>query len=252
MTELALHQESESPLMQWARDAREAHSIAQALSKTAFVSTTLRGKPDEVTGAILSGHEVGLPPMASVRSIDVIQGTPAMRAVAMRALVQSAGHTVRVKEQTMTRAVVVGWRRNETESDAQQSVWTIDRAARLGLTGKDNWTKQPEAMLVARATAELCRLIASDVLLGLAYAVEELQDEPPASTPVKRTAKRRPLEPVPDEAPALEPPDLSSEPESPEPDPVASSCEICGMPESADHDPAAHGAHDVESSGGGE
>ncbi|HET7386819.1 MAG TPA: hypothetical protein VFJ19_09190, partial [Nocardioidaceae bacterium] len=163
--ELATY-EPESTLMVWAREAREAHAIAQSLASTAFVSSTLRGKPNEVTGAILTGHEVGLAPMASVRSIDVISGTPAMRAVAMRALLQSHGHKVRIKEQTATRAVVVGWRADETEADAQTSTWTIERAQRLGLTGKDNWQKQPEAMLVARATAECCRWVASDVLLG--------------------------------------------------------------------------------------
>ena len=54
-------------------------------------------------------------------------------------------------------------------------------------------------MLIARATAELCRLIASDVILGLAYAAEELDDpegEPQAPAPVarRRTAQRRPVQ----------------------------------------------------------
>lgn len=230
----------ESALIAWAKDAREAHAIAQSLAKTAFVSSTLRGKPEEVTGAILSGHEVGLPPMAAVRSIDVIQGTPAMRAVAMRALLQSKGHRIRVVEQTTTRAKVIGWRTDESREDAQESVWTIDRAKRLGLTGKDNWVKQPEAMLVARATAECCRLVASDVLLGLAYAVEELDDEPERDVPVKRTAKRKPIEKVEHETPALEPPTPEPDVEQLEPDPVASSCEVCGAPEGAVHDVELH------------
>lgn len=194
-----------SSLTEWAKEAREASQIAQSLAKTAFVSTTLRGKPDEVTGAILTGHEVGLKPMAAVRSIDVIQGTPAMRAVAMRALVQSAGHDLWVEETSLTRAVVCG--RRKGSEHVQKSVWTIDRAKRLGLTSKDNWSKQPDAMLIARATAECCRLIAADVLLGLPYAVEELADVDPAEVedaPKKRTAKRKPLPDV--EAPELEPP----------------------------------------------
>lgn len=197
---------AESSLIEWAKEAHEAHKIAQSLAKTAFVSTTLRGKPEEVTGAILTGHEVGLRPMAAVRSIDVIQGTPAMRAVAMRALVQSAGHDLWVEETTLTRAVVCGRRRGSEH--VQKSVWTIDRAKRLGLTSKDNWTKQPDAMLIARATAECCRLIAADVLLGLPYAVEELDDVEAVEPPKKRTAKRAPL-------PEVEPPAIE-EPETPE------------------------------------
>jgi hypothetical protein len=59
-------------------------------------------------------------------------------------------------------------------------------------TGKENWQNQPQAMLLARATAECARLIAADAILGIPYAAEELRDSPelrdelavPAGTPV--------------------------------------------------------------------
>ncbi len=196
----------QSALLLWARDARQAHLIAQSLAKTAFVSSTLRGKPDEITGAILTGQEIGLAPMAALRSIDVIGGVPAMRAHALRGMVQSRGHDVWVAESTATRAVVCGKRKGSDRE--QRSVWTTDRAKRLGLTGKDNWQKMPEAMLVARATAEVCRLVASDVLLGMPYAVEELDadvDAPdtPTVTSAPRKARRQ-VERVESETPALE------------------------------------------------
>ena len=104
--------------------------------------------------------------MAALRAIDVIQGTPALRAVALRALVQRAGHQIWLVESSKTQAIVRGKRRGEG-TETQESTWTIERARDLGLSGKDNWKKQPAAMLVARATAECARLIASDVLLGL-------------------------------------------------------------------------------------
>lgn len=189
----------ESKLLLWARDASEAYRISQSLAKTSFVSTTLRGKPDEITAAILTGQEIGLEPMAALRSIDVISGTPAMRANTQRGLVQSRGHDVWVEESTATRAVVCG--RRKGSEHVQKSVWTIDRATRLGLATKDNWKKQPEAMLVARASAEVCRLIASDVLLGLPYAVEELDD---TEAPKPKTAKRK-AEPVEVAPPEIEP-----------------------------------------------
>lgn len=206
MTELEIR---DSSLTEWAESARQAAAIAVSLSKTAFVSSTLKGKPEEVTGAILTGHEVGLAPMAAVRSIDIISGTPAMRAVLMRGLVQAAGHDVWVKEQTTKRAVVCGQRKGSEH--VQTSTWTIERATALGLTTKDNWRKQPDAMLVARATAEVCRLIASDVLLGLAYAVEELEETADAEPP--KRAKRRPIEAV-DAEPVAE---IEAAPEAAEP-----------------------------------
>lgn len=203
-----------SPLAVWAESARRAASVAVSLAKTPFVPQSLReratnNEPDElaraqavtaanITAAILTGQEVGLEPMAALRSIDIIQGVPAMRAVALRALVQGKGHQVWVVEQTDTRAIVAGRRRGDEHE--QRSMWTMDRARALGLVGKDNWRKQPQAMLVARATSELCRLVAADVILGVPYSIEELQDGddtvPTDTTPKKRTARRAPAEPV--------------------------------------------------------
>lgn len=161
-----------APLMQWVAEAQQAGQIAHVLARSTFVPASLRGKPDEITAAILAGQELGLPPMAALRSIDVIQGTPGLRAHAMRGLVQSHGHQIQVVESTDERCVVRGRRRGE--DDWQQVEWTIDRAKRLGLTGKDQWQRQPRTMLVARATGEMCRLIASDVLYAMPYATEEL------------------------------------------------------------------------------
>lgn len=159
-------------LVEWANAARQAGLIAQSLSGTSFVPGSLRGKPAEITAAILAGLELGLQPMATLRSMDVIQGTPALRAHAMRGLVQSRGHDIELLESTPQRCVMRGRRKG---SDAWQTVtWTIERAAQLGLTSKDQWKKQPGTMLIARATGELCRLIASDVLYAMPYASEEL------------------------------------------------------------------------------
>lgn len=190
-----------SKLGRWAQDARDAHLVAQSLAKTVFVPREMQGKPELVTAAILTGTEMGLQPMASLRSIDVIQGTPAMRAHALRGLVQAAGHEVWVDESTDTRAIVCGQRSGSEK--VQRSVWTIDRAQKLGLTARDQWRKQPQAMLIARATAEVCRLIASDVLLGMPYAVEEL-DEPDVARP-RKPVKRKPVERIEPAEPPLEP-----------------------------------------------
>lgn len=161
-----------SALERWAYDAQQAHRVAQSLAKTSFVPQSLRGRPDDITAAILAGQELGLQPMASLRAMDVIQGTPALRAHAMRGLVQSHGHSVQLVESSDTRCVMRGRRKGET--DWQTVTWTIQRAQRLGLTTRDQWRKQPQTMLVARATAEICRLIAADVLYAAPYAAEEL------------------------------------------------------------------------------
>lgn len=212
----------------WAARMEYAGKIARALAPTPFVPRSLRvytraegSSRDEidvgattatVAAAVLTGTEIGLSPMGALRSIDIIEGTPALRAVALRALVLRAGHDLWVIESTSTRAIVSGIRLGTKHE--QQSIWTIDRAKQAGLTGKPNWQRHPGAMLVARATGEVARLIAPDVLLGLPYIVEELEDgdqidepeiERPAA-PGRRTAQRkRRAEPAPAALPDLPP-----------------------------------------------
>lgn len=164
----------DSALVQWAYEARQASQIAKSLAQTSFVPASLRGKPADITAAILAGQELGLQPMATLRSMDVIQGTPALRAHAMRGLVQSRGFQVELVDSTPEKCVMRG-RRNAMAA-WQEVTWTLDRATQLGLTGKDQWKKQPQTMLVARATGEICRLIASDVLHAMPYAAEELDE----------------------------------------------------------------------------
>lgn len=163
-----------SELMLWAWEARQAASIADSLSRTSFVPASLRGKPADITAAILAGQELGLRPMATLRSIDVIQGTPALRAHAMRGLLQSQGHSIQLMESTPEYCIMRGRRKGEDEW--QSVTWTVERAAALGLMSKDQWKKQPQTMLVARATGEICRLIASDAIHAMPYVAEELGD----------------------------------------------------------------------------
>jgi hypothetical protein len=159
-------------LVAWAQEANLAYDMAQKLAATSFVPQSLRGKPGDIAAAILAGSELGLKPMATLKSIDIIQGTPALRAHAMRAVIQNQGHEIELVESEDTHCRMRGRRKG---SDTwQEVVWDIPRAQKLGLLGKDQWKKQPKAMLVARATGELCRLIASDALHGMAYVSEEL------------------------------------------------------------------------------
>lgn len=208
-------------LGEWAQSAQAAYSVAENLVRTSFVPEGFRGKPHEATAAILSGLEVGLSPMAALRSFDVIQGTAAPRAITLRAIVQSHGHEMEVLESTATRCKMRG-RRNGA-STWQDVTWTIDRAKQLGLVGKANWKNQPQAMLVARATSELARLIAADAILGIGYSSEEIADggtteQAVASgttdttpTATRKMSRRRAPEPEPepeaqpDESPLLNP-----------------------------------------------
>ncbi|KKI16399.1 MULTISPECIES: hypothetical protein [unclassified Leucobacter] len=212
-------------LLRFARDLQLAYNFSRSLVTTPFVPQQYQGNPGHAAAAIMTARGVGiLDPMTALRSLDVIQGTPAFRANTLRALVQRDGHEIWVVEASSQRVVMQGRRRGDDR--VQESMWDMDRARAMGLTNKDNWKKQPQAMLTARATSELARLIAADTIAGL-YSVEELTDgaQPaeaaeaaPAKPAAKRTMRRKPPAPAVPAAPA--PPAPSAEPEPVAPDPA--------------------------------
>ncbi len=183
--------------------APSAWKLAEKIAATDFVPPALRGKPEAVLACILAGHEAGVSPMQALSKIHIIEGRPAMSSELMRALVLQHGHELNYEEVTSTKVVAAG-RRNGSDRWTRVE-WTMDDAKRGGLDGKTNWRRWPRAMLIARATAELCRMVFPDVLAGISHTVEELTDgdglpdgildlgpaEPPAAqVPKKPTAQR--------------------------------------------------------------
>jgi hypothetical protein len=193
-------------LMAWAQEASLAYDMATKLASTSFVPQSLRGKPGDIAAAILAGSELGLKPMATLKSIDIIQGTPALRAHAMRGLLQSQGHKIELVESRDDYCKMRGQRKGE--SVWQEVEWDIPRARLLGLLNKDQWKKQPKSMLVARATGEICRLVASDALHGMPYVSEELE----GTVHAEIVPQKAPLSVAALTAPAAEPQQPTGEP----------------------------------------
>lgn len=225
-------------MLRFVRDLGLAYTAAKSLVKTSFVPSSYQGKPEEAAAAIVTGLGMGLDPLAALRSMDVIQGTPALRALTIRAIVQSHGHEIWVEESTSHRAIVKGRRKGFDK--VETSVWDMERARGLNLTNKPNWKNQPGVMLVARATSEVGRLIAADALLGMAYSIEELEDgvtpEPTPDAAPKprgtRTAARKPraVETLADGRPSPVGPPASDQEShgEPVPEPDLFPCARCG------------------------
>lgn len=226
--------------------APSAWKLAEKIASTDFVPPALRGKPEAVLACILAGHEAGISPMQALSKIHIIEGRPAMASELMRALVLQHGHELDYEEVSTTKVVAAGRRRGSERWT--KVTWTMDDAKRGGLDQKQNWRKWPRAMLIARATAELCRLVFPDVLAGISYTVEELSDggalgdelvdfgpaeiAPPATAaaPARATAKadRAITKAAPKDDPEPKPPatrgelpDLPDVPPAPAPRPAA-------------------------------
>lgn len=203
-------------LIAWAQAASAANALAKSLCKTTFIPAAFQGKENEATAAILMGDELGLSPIAALRSIYLVHGTPAMYARAMVALALAHGHEVWTEKSTDTEVIVHG-RRKGTDH-IEKSLWTIARARQAGYTNNKKYQSNPQEMLYAKAAAEIARKVAADVLAGVPYSVEDLElgDEAPTTRKAASTRTRRAeiaSVPEPDlddpstpETPATEPP----------------------------------------------
>ena len=231
MTELARYEAPAAPtpityatdptggrLIAWADGLAAAHRIGSALCSTAFVPAAFRGKPEEAAAAILYGDEIGLTPTQALQSVHVISGRPGLYARAMVALLLAHGHEVWTVEKSDAKVTVAGRRKGSTH--VHEETWTTARAQKAGYTTNKKYSTDPQAMLYARAAADVCRQVAPDALAGLDYAVEELEMLDAPTVTVTRTtapatkAQRKPAPPTPEPpAPPLEPaaPELTPE-----------------------------------------
>lgn len=133
--------------------------------------TTYR-KTESASMILLTGRELGLGPMASLRGIHDVSGKPVLAADLMVAVVRRSGlcQKWRVVKSTVECCEIVTRRVGEEEDES--CVWTADDAKRAGCGGS-TWQKFPRQMLSHRCAAELARRVYSDVLLGL-YTPDEL------------------------------------------------------------------------------
>ena len=175
--------------------------LAERIAATEFVPTALRNRPEAILAALMSGAERGLGPMESLRSVNVIEGKPSLSAEAMRALVLAAGHEITITENTATKATVVG-RRAGSERTSPPFTWTIERARRARLANRGPWQTYPEAMLLARASTDLCRAVFPDVIAGLASTEEVIDLSSPDDVATTTKRARRSTAPA-NPAPAL-------------------------------------------------
>jgi hypothetical protein len=220
-------------LPRWAKLLAVTSQLADVIAATEFVPTPMRGKPEAITATILYGDELGIGPMQSLASIAIVEGKPSPSAELVRGLIYAAGGELAYRELTDTRVTVEGRRAGARSSTSV--TWTIDQARRAGLAGRKAWRDYPRAMLAARATAELARLVWPDVVRGLADTAEPLETDEAAAPstdgaePVSATATvRRRRRSVATTAASADPP--ASLPPSPTPEdaeepPAAASAE---------------------------
>ena len=160
-------------LLQHAEAMSSAKELAEVMCASELVPQLYRGKPGNGTVAILYGAELGLNPIQSLQQIFVVHGMPAVYARTMVALLKSHGYLIRCTESTDESVTV--WGQDPRSGVEEVSTWTLARARKAGYTSNKKYETDPQGMLYAKAATEVCRKLAPEVLLGIAYSREELE-----------------------------------------------------------------------------
>ena len=161
------------------RSMDDACLLAKRLHESRMFSAY--GTPQAVLSTVLLGRELGMPAMAALRSVHVIEGKHSLSADLMVALVLKSGLAEYFQLVESTDKICTFETKRKGNPKPQRLSYTIDDAERSGLlkptrSGKPgNWQKIPKQMLRARAKSELARLEYPDLLAGL-YTPEELRD----------------------------------------------------------------------------
>ena len=170
---------------------RLAETLAQA--RGGFIPSHFQNAA-QVAAVILAGRELGVGPMAALRSFYLVNGKLGMDAsfVSGRMLAHGVG---------------LEWLRDDDECASVRltragmppyvSTFSRQDAERAGLWGSATWRKYPRAMLRARAITAGARAYAADCFAGSVYTPDELRsgnggddrDEQPAQR-VQQPAER--------------------------------------------------------------
>jgi hypothetical protein len=181
------------------------------LVDTGFLPMSIK-KPEQAIAIILIGRELGIPTMAALNTINVIQQKPTISPQLMLALIERSGQLENIvitnKHSPDNTILHVSCTMTRKGRAAHTEIFGSKEANALGLLSKDNYRKQPATMFKWRAVAACARVVFPDVILGL-YTPDEMGAEveitdteeitpmPPEETrsPVVVKMPQKPIEP---------------------------------------------------------
>lgn len=160
------------------RSLRDARVIAKDMFDSHMFSAY--GNAPAVLSTVMLGRELGLPAMASLRSVHVIEGRHSLSASLMVALVLRSGLAEFFEPIEFSETAATYETKRKGARNPVKLTHTIEMARKAWKKTADAWEKSgwganPTDMLVARATARLARMVYPDLLTGL-YTPDELSE----------------------------------------------------------------------------
>lgn len=146
---------------------------SQMLIKSNFLPKSIQ-TPEQALAIMLTGRELGIPTMAALNTINVIQQKPTISPQLMLALIERSGQLEDIQIESHADGVTCTMKRRGRS--AHSETFGNKEAHAAGLLGKENYKKQPLVMFRWRAVASCARVVFPDVILGL-YTPDEMGAE---------------------------------------------------------------------------
>lgn len=161
-------------LLPSANELRQLLELGSVLVKSGLLPQSVR-TPEAAATIILKGIELGVPAMAAMENIAVVNGKAVVGSHLLLALVKRTyGPAAMWVSETTADACTISYRipgLNQT----QTFTYRMRDAETAGLAGKPTWKQHPAAMLRARAISAAAKLAFPEVVGGL-YVAGELPD----------------------------------------------------------------------------
>jgi hypothetical protein len=170
------------------KDIEEVYRLANMCVKSGLAPSSFNGNAPGICMAILTGLEIGVPPMQAIQGIAVINGRPTIWGDLAIAIVQASPVCEYIKESydQETGTAYCEVKRSDRKNPVVMSFSRSDAKQAGLLSKKGPWQTYPKRMLQMRARSWALRDEFSDVLKGLRIREEEedsIIDVTPQSEP---------------------------------------------------------------------
>lgn len=164
-----------------------------------------------VLNIFMTARALDVDPMLALNGgFNIIKGKINMGAHFMVALARRQGHSIKVVEMTAQKCVIIAKRKDNEDSLKYEMDW--EEATQAGLTGKDNWLKNPKQMLYCACVRNVFRMLFCDI--AIPYDADEmgadiqidaqtgLEDsivvQTPSDSVLENKSIKEPLKPIPE------------------------------------------------------
>lgn len=165
----------------------ERIELCKFLAEADLLPRALAKRPANVLLLMHKAMALRIPLSVAIEHLHVIDGKVGHSAELLRALIHRHGHTLRWPTKT-DKEVIGELTLRHDPNNPRRERFSLADATRMKLTGKDNWQKDPESMMVARCTTRLVSRHCPEVAVALGNLSGLDFDDDPAPEPIKATA----------------------------------------------------------------